>query len=82
MVSAEAVDAKNAERHWSAFFGRSAMSFVRTYAMLPMRLFLAVVAILISAVIILMGEPWRQEWDKLDFRGYLIEGRHWNAAGF
>jgi len=58
------------------------MGFVRVYLMLPMRLLFALIAILISLALIVLGESWREEWRKMDFRGYLFDGRNWNATGF
>lgn len=58
------------------------MDFVRLYFMLPMRLLFAFIAMLISLAFILLGDSWREEWDKMDFRGYLLNGRNWNTAGF
>jgi hypothetical protein len=58
------------------------MGFVRVYLTLPMRLLFASIAILISLALIVLGESWREEWRKSDFRGYLFNGRNWNTAGF
>jgi hypothetical protein len=58
------------------------MDTIRFYAMFPMRLVIAAIVSLMSVVLILLGESWRQEWGKMDFRGYLVGGRNWNAAGF
>ena len=56
------------------------MDFVRVYLMLPMRLLFALIAILISLALIVLGESWREEWGKMDFRGYLFNGRNWKSA--
>lgn len=58
------------------------MGFVRVYFMLPMRLLFALIAILISLTFIVLGESWQEEWGKMDFRGYLLNGKNWNTAGF
>jgi len=58
------------------------MGFVRVYLMLPMRLLFALIGILISLALIALGESWREEWSKMDFRGYLFNGRNWNTTGF
>jgi len=58
------------------------MGFVRVYLMLPMRLLFALIGILISLSLIALGESWREEWSKMDLRGYLFNGRNWNTTGF
>jgi hypothetical protein len=58
------------------------MGFVRVYLMLPMRVLFTLIAILISLALIALGESWREEWGKMDFRGYLFNGRNWNTTGF
>ena len=58
------------------------MGFVRVYLMLPMRLLFTLIAILISLALIALGESWREEWGRMDFRGYLFNGRNWNTTGF
>ena len=58
------------------------MHSLRKYAMLPVRLMIAVVGVLMSLALIAFGRPWRDEWAEMNFRGYLLEGNNWNSAGF
>jgi hypothetical protein len=52
------------------------------YAMLPMRLLFVGLGLAISLLLIATGTSWRDEWDRMDIRGYLFGGKNWNSAGF
>ncbi len=54
----------------------------RKYIMLPARLVIFVLAVLINILLVLMGHSWRDEWEQMNVRGYLLEGDNWNRFGF
>ncbi len=54
----------------------------RKYIMLPVRLVILALAVLINLMLVVLGHSWRDEWQQMDVRGYLLEGKNWNWAGF
>jgi hypothetical protein len=58
------------------------MNNLRQYAMFPVRLLVILLSFFSSFFVIVMGKPWREEWNEMNVRAYLIEGKNWNAAGF
>jgi hypothetical protein len=55
---------------------------LRTYGMFPARLLLVTFGIGMTLLMSAFGSSWREEWDAMDIRGYLLKGRNWNSAGF
>jgi hypothetical protein len=64
------------------FFALIPMNNLRQYAMFPVRLLVILLGFFSSFFVIVMGKPWREEWNEMNVRAYLIEGKNWNAAGF
>jgi hypothetical protein len=54
---------------------------LRTYGTLPVRFLLVAFGMAISVLLIAMRRSWREEWDSMDFSGYLLGGTNWNEAG-
>jgi hypothetical protein len=61
---------------------RGGVDTARKYLMLPVRLIVFLFAVLISLLLVILGHSWKNEWQQMDVRGYLLEGKNWNRAGF
>ena len=62
--------------------GLCRMGALRTYAAFPVRVLFVALGVLISLLLIVTGTSWQEEWDRMNFSGYLFGGKNWNIAGF
>ena len=69
-------------RFYLSGMGLCRMDALRTYAAFPVRVLLVALGVSISLLLIVTGTSWREEWDRMNFSGYLFGGKNWNIAGF